>query len=78
MHGRKVISTAAAPVHLAEGCDYWCRGGLGLALPGSLDVLLVPFLAMRAALALLVRSRRGPDVKHMELLVLKHELQGLP
>jgi hypothetical protein len=32
------------------------------------------YLAVRALLGVLVRSRRGVDVKDMELLVLRHEL----
>lgn len=35
------------------------------------------YLAVRALLGLLVRSRRGPDVKDVELLVLRHELEVL-
>ncbi|MDQ2911190.1 MAG: integrase [Actinomycetota bacterium] len=32
------------------------------------------YLAFRALLGLLVRSRRGPDVKDIELMILRHEL----
>jgi hypothetical protein len=35
------------------------------------------YLAVRALLAALVRSRRGLDVKDIELLVLRHELEVL-
>ena len=35
------------------------------------------YLAVRALLGTLVRSRRGPDVKDIELLVLRHELEIL-
>jgi transposase len=35
------------------------------------------YLAVRAVLGLLVRSRRGPDVKDVELLVLRHEVAVL-
>ena len=35
------------------------------------------YLAFRALLAALVRSRRGLDVKDIELLVLRHELEVL-
>ena len=35
------------------------------------------YLAFRALFGLLVRSRRGPDVKDVELLVLRHELKVL-
>jgi putative transposase len=35
------------------------------------------YLAVRALLGLLVRSRRGPDVKDIELMVLRHELEVL-
>jgi len=35
------------------------------------------YLAVRALLGLLVRSRRGPDVKDVELLVFRHELDVL-
>src|SRR5512132_1456429 len=35
------------------------------------------YLAFRALLAALVRSRRGLDVKDIELLVLRHELEIL-
>ena len=35
------------------------------------------YLAVRAVLGLLVRCRRGPDVKDVELLVLRHELAVL-
>ena len=35
------------------------------------------YLALRALLGLLVRSGRGPDVKDVELLVLRHELAVL-
>jgi putative transposase len=35
------------------------------------------YLAFRPLLGLLVRSRRGPDVKDVELLVLRHELEVL-
>src|ERR1035437_3393727 len=31
------------------------------------------YLAVRALLGLLIRCRRGPDVKDVELLVLRHE-----
>jgi putative transposase len=39
--------------------------------------LSLMYLAVRALLGLLVRSRRGPDVKDVELLVLRHELAVL-
>ncbi len=32
------------------------------------------YLALRAWLGLLVRSRRGPDIKDIGLMVLRHEL----
>ena len=32
------------------------------------------YLGFRALLGLLVRSRRGPDLKDIELIVLRHEL----
>jgi hypothetical protein len=35
------------------------------------------YLAVRALFGLLVRSRRGPDLKEVELLVLRHELEIL-
>ena len=35
------------------------------------------YLAFRAVLGALVRSRRGLDVKDIELLVLRHELEVL-
>jgi hypothetical protein len=35
------------------------------------------YLAFRALLGALVRSRRGLDVKDVELLVLRHELEVL-
>jgi hypothetical protein len=35
------------------------------------------YLAVRALLGLLVRSRRGPDAKDIELMVLRHELEIL-
>lgn len=35
------------------------------------------YLAVRAVLGLLVRSRRGPDVKDIELMVLRHGLEVL-
>jgi putative transposase len=35
------------------------------------------YLAVRALFGLLVRSRRGPDVKDVELMVLRHELAVL-
>jgi len=35
------------------------------------------YLAVRALLGLRLRSRRGPDVKDVELLVLPHELAVL-
>jgi hypothetical protein len=35
------------------------------------------YLAFRALLGELVRSRRGVDVKNLELLVLRHELEVL-
>jgi hypothetical protein len=35
------------------------------------------YLALRALLGLLVRSRRGPDIKDTELMVLRHELDVL-
>jgi putative transposase len=35
------------------------------------------YLALRALFGLLVRSRRGPDVKDIELTVLRHELEVL-
>ena len=34
------------------------------------------YLAFRALLGALVRSRRGLDLKDSELLVLRHELEG--
>jgi putative transposase len=37
----------------------------------------VLYLAFRALLGALVRTRRGPDVKDIELLVLRHELEVL-
>lgn len=36
--------------------------------------LSVLYLAVRALLGLLVRSGRGPDVKDIELMILRHEL----
>lgn len=35
------------------------------------------YLALRALLGLLVHSRRGPDIKDIELMVLRHELDVL-
>ncbi len=35
------------------------------------------YLAVRALLGLLVRSRCGPDVKDVELMVIRHELEVL-
>jgi len=35
------------------------------------------YLAVRVLLGLLVRSRRGPDAKDVELMVLRHELEVL-
>jgi hypothetical protein len=35
------------------------------------------YLAVRALLGLLVRSRRGPDLKDLELMVLRHEFDVL-
>jgi putative transposase len=35
------------------------------------------YLAVRALFGMLVRSRRGPDVKDIELMVLRHELEVL-
>jgi len=35
------------------------------------------YLAFRALLGLLVRSRRGPRVKDIELMILRHELDVL-
>jgi hypothetical protein len=35
------------------------------------------YLAVRAPFGLFVRSRRGPDVRDVELLVLRHELKVL-
>src|SRR3989442_8207761 len=35
------------------------------------------YLAVRALLGLLVRSRRGPGAKDVELIVLRHELEIL-
>src|SRR5712691_3870244 len=35
------------------------------------------YLTVRALFGLLVRSRRGPDLKDVELLVLRHELEVL-
>lgn len=40
-------------------------------------VCSLPYLAVRALFGLLVRSRRGPDVKDVELMVLRHELKPL-
>ena len=40
-------------------------------------VLSFLYLAFRALLGALVRSRRGLDVKDVELLVLRHELEVL-
>jgi len=36
------------------------------------------YLALRARLGLLVRSGRGPDIKNIELMVLRHDLLHLP
>jgi hypothetical protein len=35
------------------------------------------YLVVRALIGLLVRSRRGPDVKDIDLLVLRHEVEVL-
>ena len=35
------------------------------------------YLALRALLGLLIRSRRGADIKDIELIVLRHELDIL-
>lgn len=35
------------------------------------------YLTVRALLGLLVRSRRGPDIKDIELMILRHELDVL-
>jgi putative transposase len=35
------------------------------------------YLALRTLIGLLLRSRRGPDVKDLELMVLRHELDVL-
>lgn len=40
-------------------------------------VFSIVYLAFRALLGALVRSRRGLDVKDIELLVLRHELDVL-
>jgi hypothetical protein len=40
-------------------------------------VFSVLYLVVRALFGLLVRSRRGPDVKDIELLVLRHEVEVL-
>ena len=56
---------------------------IGVAAPGSTAgrigdmVLSFLYLAFRALLGALVRSRRGLDVKDVELLVLRHELEIL-
>ena len=63
---------------LGEGCHYSGRGLLrwrGCEDRGMFFSFL--YLAVRALLGLLVRSRRGPDVKDVELLVLRHELEVL-
>jgi putative transposase len=39
--------------------------------------LLLSYLAFRALLGLLVRNSRGPDVKDIELMILRHELDVL-
>jgi hypothetical protein len=49
-------------------------GGLGGSATMAFSFL---YLAFRALLGALVRSRRGVDVKDIELLVLRHELEVL-
>jgi hypothetical protein len=46
-------------------------------LGGSETVASFLYLAFRALLGALVRSRRGLDVKDVELPVLRHELEVL-
>jgi hypothetical protein len=61
-----------------EGCQYRCRCSLARRLGGSAPWFLsFLYLAFRALLGALVRSRRGLDVKDVELLVLRHELDVL-
>jgi hypothetical protein len=47
---------------------------------GGIDGMFFSFVyrAFRALLGLLVRSRRGPDVKDIELMVLRHEFEVAP
>ena len=73
------LGFAVAPdSELREGRQYWCRilsaGGLGGSPAWSSSFL---YLAFRALLGALVRSRRGLDLKDVELLVLRHELEVL-
>src|SRR5438876_2454790 len=61
-----------------EGCLYWCRR-LFVARAGRIGGMVFSFLyiSVRALLGALVRSRRGLDVKDVELMVLRHELEIL-
>jgi hypothetical protein len=51
-----------------------CRG---VGCEDRRHALLLSYLAFRALLGLLVRNRRGPDVKDIELMILRHELDVL-
>jgi hypothetical protein len=65
-------------LNIREGCHYSGRDlsvrGLGRSIACSSPYA---YLAVRALLGLLIRSRRGPDLKDIELMVLRHELDVL-
>jgi hypothetical protein len=62
---------------MREGRQYSCRALRGPGWEDRRGDLLVLYVAFRALLGALVRSRRGLDVKDIELLVLRHELEVL-
>src|SRR5215207_7221463 len=61
-----------------EGRQNWCRVSAGVRA-GRIGGMVFSFLylAVRALIGALVRSRRGLHVKDIELLVLRHELEIL-
>src|SRR6266571_2014784 len=63
---------------VGEGRQYCCRRSVERGA-GSIGGMVFSFLylAVRALLGALLRSRRGLHVKDVELLVLRHELETL-
>src|SRR5262245_46205089 len=69
---RIILDTYVGP----EGRQFWCHLSGRAGRIGGMVFSFV-YLALRALLGALVRSRRGLHVKDIELLVLRHELEIL-